>query len=137
VLNALLLDPVAYDLQVLERLNTLLRTLEETLQPDEMERVRGVLTETRGVPYRELSTLVFRPSQNIGRLAHEHAVGAPARNLSTFLVRQLADLGADIDADLLSFILFDGRFAAALSELGRGDAHARAAEIDAFFTSST
>lgn len=133
VLNALLLDPVAYDLQVLERLNTLLHTLQEALEPHEMERVRDVLTQTRGVPYRELSTLVFRPSQNIGRLAHDHAAQAPTRDVSSFLVRQLADLGADLDADLLSFILFDGRFASALSELGRHDAHARAPEIDAFF----
>lgn len=133
VLNALLLDPVRYDLQVLEGLNVLMSTLEETLDPDELERVREVITKERGLPYRRIDTLVFRPSADIGKLAHEHAQRAKMGTLSTLLVSRLADLGEDLEADLLSFVLFDGEFARALIELGRKDALARADEIEAFF----
>lgn len=133
ILNALLLDPVRYDLQVLEGLNLLIGTLEETLDPHELERVRGVLTKARGLPYERIDTLVFRPSEDIGKMAHEHAKRARIGTLSNLLVTRLADLGADLEADLLSFILFDGEFADALISLGRRDALARADEIRSFF----
>ena len=133
VLNALLLDPVRYDLSVLEGLNSLIGTLEQTLDPDELERVRSVIAETRGQPYERIETLVFRPSADIGRMAHDHAKRVEPGTLSSMLVSRLAGLGADLEADLLSFVLFDGEFASALIELGRKDAHARAAEIEAFF----
>jgi NTE family protein len=133
VLNALLLDPVRYDLQVLDGLNLLIGTLEDTLDPHELERVRDVLTKARGLPYEKIDTLVFRPSEDIGRMAHEHAKHARIGTLSNLLVTRLADLGADLEADLLSFVLFDGEFAKALIELGRRDAIARRDEIVAFF----
>ncbi|MFK7986806.1 MAG: patatin-like phospholipase family protein [Sandaracinaceae bacterium] len=133
VLNALLLDPVRYDLNVLARFNALLSTLEDTLEPSEMARVKEVLTKSRGVPYRQLETLVFEPSEDIGALAHEHARKTARSSVSSLLVRRLADLGEDFEADLLSFILFDGEFAASLAELGRNDAVSRADEIQAFF----
>jgi NTE family protein len=133
ILNALLLDPVRYDLQVLDGLNLLIGTLEETLDPHELERVRKVISETRGLPYKKIDTLVFRPSEDIGRLAHDHAERAKIGTLSSLLVTRVADLGADLEADLLSFVLFDGTFASALIELGRRDALARKDEIEAFF----
>jgi NTE family protein len=108
-------------------------TLEATLDPHELERVRGVLTKARGVPYRRIETLVFRPSADIGRMAHDYAGRVRMGTLSNLLVTRLADLGADLEADLLSFILFDGEFADALIELGRRDALARREEIEAFF----
>ncbi len=135
VLNALLLDPVRYDLQVLDGLNSLIGALDETLDPDELERIKKVLTETRGRPYERIETLVFRPSADIGRMAHEHAQRVRVGTLSTLLVSRLSDLGADLEADLLSFVLFDGEFAGALIDLGRRDALARRGEIEAFFLS--
>ena len=55
LLNALLLDPVAYDLQVLERLNQVMEVLEETLDADDLERIqKGVDQASRGAPYRRL-----------------------------------------------------------------------------------
>lgn len=137
VLNALLLDPVRYDLQVLDRFNRLLGALEETLGPEELRRVEKVLQDHRGLPYRQLSTLVFSPSVDIGKLAYEHAKRAGLGSLSSLLVSRLAGLGQEIEADLLSFIFFDGAFASALADLGRRDAQARASEIRAFFAHST
>jgi len=134
ILNALLLDPVRYDLQVMERFNRLMTALEESLTDEEMERVDAVLTKSRGAPYRKLETLVFSPSADIGRLAHEHARRTPTRSVSGLLVKRLSDLRDQIEADLLSFILFDGEFARVLTELGRRDALDRASEIEAFFS---
>ena len=42
------------------------------------------------------------------------------------------DVGAGADADLASYLLFDGGFAQTLIEMGRRDAHARRDEIEAF-----
>src|SRR5688500_13397671 len=72
LLNALLLDPVQYDLQVLDRLNQMMEVLEETLSPEELERVHRVWVRHRGTPYRRLKTLVFTPSRDLGRIAAEY-----------------------------------------------------------------
>ena len=133
VLNALLLDPVKYDLQVLERLNEIVRTLEETLEPDEMARMRRVVGEGRGLPYERIETLVFRPSMDIGELASEHTRHIEVRALSTAVFAGAARLRGELESDLLSFILFDGAFAERLIALGRKDALARADEIRGFF----
>ncbi|MBC7172264.1 MAG: patatin-like phospholipase family protein [Polyangiaceae bacterium] len=133
LLNALLLDPVQYDLQVLARLNRMLETLEATLDSDEMRRVHAVFEETRELPYRQIETLVFRPSLDIGALALEHARRLRVRNISSGVLSWLSRLGDRSESDFLSFVMFDGEFARKLAELGRADARSRAAEIVSFF----
>jgi NTE family protein len=66
LLNALLLDPFEYDLDVLGGFNRLSRALEDSLPPAELDRVHDVMRETRGAPYRQLDKLVFSPSQDLG-----------------------------------------------------------------------
>jgi NTE family protein len=46
LLNALLLDPVDYDLAVLERFNHLLATMDELLDPGQLTAVERVMEET-------------------------------------------------------------------------------------------
>jgi NTE family protein len=138
VLNALLLDPVDYDLQVLERLNRVLEVLEETVTPDQLARVMGVLEEERGMAYKRVRTLVFRPSEDIGVLAGRHLREARhgirlRSRLTSALLRHASAIGHSVETDLGSFLLFDGGYASALIDLGRRDARARAAEIRAFF----
>jgi NTE family protein len=133
VLNALLLDPLRYDLQVLERFNRLLDALERVLPHGELEAVQRVLLESRGLPYRKLETLVFRPTRDVGRLARDRAAKLQGSRFSSWLLARTATLGALWQSDLVSFILFDAEFAADLIELGREDALCRAAEIRAFF----
>ena len=134
VLNALLLDPINYDLGVMRRFNQLWGVLEETLTVDEMRRVRGVVEGTRGVSYRRLETLVFHPSQDIGDITTRHAKRLGAKSLPGVLMAVSARLRAQFESDLLSFILFDGDFAEELISLGRHDAQQRADEVISFFS---
>ncbi len=137
VLNALLLDSVDYDLQVLERINRLWATLEQTLDTQAFREVQQVLAETRESPYRRLQTLVFRPSEDISHLASERAHRLRTRRLVSRMLTWVAQLGVTWEADLLSFILFDGEFARQLIALGHQDALQRAEEITAFFGEGT
>ena len=134
VLNALLLDPIDYDLGLMRRFNRLWGVLEETLTTDEMRRVRTVLEETRGVSYRRLDALVFHPSQDIGDITTRHAKRLSAKSLPSILLAASARLRAQLESDLLSFVLFDGDFAKELISLGRHDAHQRADEVTTFFS---
>jgi NTE family protein len=135
VLNALLLDPLRYDLQVLDRFNRLMNALETVLSPEELEAVQHVLRDARGLPYRKLKTLVFRPTRDVGRLARERAVHLQGSRFSSWLLARTATLGALWESDLVSFILFDADFASDLIELGRNDVLSRRAEVEAFFSS--
>lgn len=133
VLNALLLDPLNYDLAVMRRLNQLWGVLEDTLTLDEMHRVRNVLEDTRGVAYSRLEALVFHPSQDIGDITTRHAKRLGAKSLPGILLAASARLRAQFESDLLSFVLFDGDFAKELISLGRHDARHRADEVLSFF----
>ncbi len=133
LLNALLLDPVNYDLSILERINRLVRTMEGVLDAEQLRAVREVLSQTRGIPYRPVETLVFRPSKDIGSVARDYASQLTPRDGPGWLLARLDRLGSVWDTDLLSFVLFDGDFARALIELGRHDVERRASEVIAFF----
>ena len=137
LLNALLLDPVAYDLQMLERLNQLMEVLEEALPPDELERVQQVWIRHRGAPYRRLSTLVFTPSRDLGRAAGDYIRtrldSSTLTPLARFLIERAASDRPQPEADWASYLLFDGGFARELIDVGRQDALARADDIHAFF----
>jgi NTE family protein len=136
ILDALLLDPIDYDLAILERFNRMLHALADAAPREAVEHVERVLQADRGVPYRRLETLVFRPSQDIGALALEHMRRHKPRcrdGAATAFLESLAALGAHVEADLLSYLLFDGEFAHTLIELGRADARSRREEVLAFF----
>ena len=49
------------------------------------------------------------------------------------LMRRLSEPESRNEADLLSYLLFDGTFCGQLIELGRADARARHEELCAFF----
>jgi NTE family protein len=136
ILNALLLDPLNYDLQILDRFNRLLETLEHALTPEEMLRVNRVLEESRGLAYRKVDTLVFRPSRDIGLMARERAKRIRASMFSSWFLARTATLGALWESDLLSFLLFDAEFARELVQLGREDTVRRADDICQFFARS-
>jgi NTE family protein len=137
LLNALLLDPVQYDLQVLDRVNQMMEVLEETLSAEDLERFHRVWIRHRGMPYRRIKTLTFTPSRDLGRLAAEYIRSSlklkELKHIARYLLERAARDAPEAEADWASYMLFDGGFAHELIEIGRADARARAAEIREFF----
>ncbi len=135
VLNAFLLDHVNSDLLDVQRINDFLKDGIRAYGPGFIEdlndaaRARGALA-----PRRLLSSLVLRPSVDIGLVASDYLASHRVRfgkSLGRAFI-SLLDVGAGADADLASYLLFDGGFAQTLIEMGRRDAHARRSEIEAF-----
>ncbi|MCB9544501.1 MAG: patatin-like phospholipase family protein [Myxococcales bacterium] len=136
VLNALLLDPISYDLQILERFNQVVEVLDATLDPAARATVDRVVEGARGAPYRRLETLVFTPSRDLGLLAGEHLRSDEVKGIGrvgAWMLRRASQPGATWEDDLASYLLFDGGYARRLIELGRADVRARADEVRAFF----
>lgn len=134
IMNAFLLDHITSDFQVLERVNALIDHGTKAFGPDFLAKINEAAQQQGQAPYGRVTTLVVRPSIDLGRLAQDELNrgrlrGGPA--LKALL--GLLDVGAASDADLASYLLFDGAFARKLIELGRADAETRTAEIDAFF----
>ncbi|MFZ5895689.1 MAG: patatin-like phospholipase family protein [Myxococcota bacterium] len=137
LLNALLLDPVQYDLQVLERLNQMIDVLEQTLSTAEFDRVQRVWIQHRGMPYKKLATLVFTPSRDLGEAAGEYMrTGLRTETLSPvarYFLERAVNSSPESEADWASYLLFDGGFAAELISIGHADAIARRDEVLEFF----
>jgi NTE family protein len=137
LLNSLLLDPFRHDMAILARFNRLMQVLEDTLTPQEMERIQQLLEGMRGARYRRLGSLLFEPSDDIGRLAGEHLRnnldGWNLSSIPRFLLRRASREDATWEADWAAYLLFDGSFAAELIELGLSDARGRRDEIRDFF----
>jgi NTE family protein len=133
VLNALLLDPMHYDLQVLDRFNKMIDTMEHVLSPSQLAEFHRVVREERNMEYRKLSTLVFRPSRDVGELALEYGRSITPSGIGPNLLHRLANQRSVWQSDLVSFLSFDGRFAERLIAMGRNDALARRDEVESFF----
>ena len=79
--------------------------------------------------------MYIRASQDIGVLAADY-VRSPlfAKRIRGLVGRGVRRLGeSESEADMLSYVLFDGPFAGMLIEMGRSDARARHDELVAFF----
>ena len=137
-LNSLLLDRVENDIERLQRINELLLAGQRRYGPEfvpEINRAMGHKDPERGL--RPLRALLVRSSQNMGKMAAEYVrskqFGQRASGMVSRLLHKVADQN-DNEADLLSYVLFDGEFAAQLIELGRKDARAQHQELCDFFT---
>ncbi len=139
LLNTLLSDPITNDVEVLKRINELMRALNMTLTVEQREKLDQTMIERHGSAPRNIETLIFEPSQNIGLLAGAHLRNSKGGwNIGQMYERFLARAAHDAatwESDLASYLLFDGEWAQTLISLGRKDALARRGEIAAFFTS--
>lgn len=139
VLDALLLDPLDYDLDVLERVNAILEYGEEAFGEDSfVDKLNDVIRSHRGQGYRVVSPLLIRPTRDLGEMAAHFAKAQPDNFWGSFPLRFMARRALDAEgaheSDFLSYLLFDGGFTSRLHELGYRDAQSNHDELVEFFT---
>jgi NTE family protein len=135
ILNAFLLDHVDVDIDLLMRINSVISDGTRAYGPGFAEALSAEARRRRAPEYRFVRCLRVRPSEDIGRLANDHLKRGRLRGdpiLTKRLFRML-DLGVESEADLASYLLFDGPFCRRLIEMGRADAQARREELLDFF----
>jgi len=137
VLNALMLDHTDYDLDRLRRFNNLLKAGRELFGDSFIPKINDVVQHTRGQPYRLVEDLVIRPSRDIATIAAAHAkrhgAGELAQSLPTKLLHRIAQSHLVTEADLASYLLFDGAYARDLISLAMEDAHREREALIRFF----
>ncbi|MGC4115425.1 MAG: patatin-like phospholipase family protein [Myxococcales bacterium] len=128
-LDTLLNDRVDEDLDRLRQTNALLEAGTRSYGPPFSMLLNAALEAAHGHSLRYVRHLVVRPSVDLGKLAAEFVTtkefAKRAKGFEGKLVRRLAESEAPDQADLASYLLFDGAFASLLIELGRKDAAAK------------
>lgn len=127
-LNSLLLDPTEYDLERMDRINGILEAGAAAFGEDFEGMLSKEMIKRRGAPLRHLEAVHIAPSVDIGELASDFIASGRLRLRSRVthrLIERLAQSEASHEADILSYLLFDGDFASDLMELGYRDAAAK------------
>ena len=117
LLNAVFLDSLEADLELLERINQTMAFVPAADHPRMPEQLRPI------------PALALRPSQDLGRLAADQYAGFP--RMLRYLLKGIGATGAS-GWDLLSYLAFEPGYIDRLLELGHRDTMARRAEIEAF-----
>ncbi|HZU81480.1 MAG TPA: patatin-like phospholipase family protein [Polyangiaceae bacterium] len=136
ILNAFLLDHIDVDIDLLTRINQVVVDGTRAYGPAFQAALSAEARRRGAQEYRFVNCLRVRPSEDIGRLANEHLKRGSLRGdpIITKRLFKLLDLGVEkSEADLASYLLFDGPFCRRLIEMGRADAQARRDELLEFF----
>jgi NTE family protein len=135
VLNAFLLDHIDVDMELLTRVNHVLADGTLAFGPGFAQTLSTEARKRGAQDYRYVRCLGIHPSVDIGRLANEHLKRGRLRGdpILTKRLFKLLDLGVESEADLASYLLFDGPFCRRLIDMGRADANARKGELLEFF----
>lgn len=139
LLDALLLDPLEYDLDVLERVNAILEYGEEAFGEEVfVDRLNEVIRAHRGQGYRVVHPLLLRPSEDIGALAARFARQQPRQFWGSLPLRTVAQRALEAEgaqeSDFLSYLLFDGGFTGQLLSMGYEDAAQKRDALVEFFS---
>jgi NTE family protein len=136
VVNALMLDRVDYDLIRLDHFNRLLVQGESAFGSSFIDRLNQVLSPLRQADYRHIPYLSIHPSRDLGQIAasyiRDHRIQTK-NPLMEKMIRILARLESRDEADLCSYLLFDGKYCERIINLGMDDAHANREKILRFF----
>jgi NTE family protein len=134
-MNALLLDRIENDIDRLQRLNAVLAAGTKRYGAGFADAINDELAKAGVGALRPLDVVYVRASRDIGALAAEYVLSAEfakrTRGLMARAMRRIAE--GESEADLLSYVLFDGEFCGRLIEMGREDARARHEELVRFF----
>jgi NTE family protein len=137
VLNALSLDRVDGDIERLELVNRLLAAGSRQFGATFVEKLNQDLATQGAESVSPIPLLHLQSSADFGELsaAYVRSRGFRSRRLGLVerTLARLAERESANEADLLSYLLFDGPFARELIELGRRDARARHDDIVEFF----
>ncbi|HET6148717.1 MAG TPA: patatin-like phospholipase family protein [Polyangia bacterium] len=140
ILDAFLLDHIDYDLDRLRRFNALIRAVHAVGSVEHSRRFDEVVASMRGAPYRIVEEFMIRPSADLGEIAGRIARAGRFKGSGggpgIQLLRRLATARGADEADLLSYILFDGLYAAEVTRLGYEDARAQHHELARFLGDS-
>jgi NTE family protein len=134
-MNALLLDRIENDIRRLEKLNAIIAAGERRYGPTFGATINEELGRGGEGALRPIDVVYIRASADIGVMAADY-VRSPtfARRVRGLLGRAMRRIGeAGTEADLLSYVLFDGPFASMLVDIGRSDAKAQHDALAAFF----
>ncbi|MCX5747048.1 MAG: patatin-like phospholipase family protein [Proteobacteria bacterium] len=135
-LNALMLDHTEYDLQRMQRINMILDAGHATFGEGFQAMMNDTLVNLRGAPMRRIQATHIRPSEDIGSIAAQFVRSGRMKvdgRIARRLIQRLAEGEAAHESDLLSYLLFDGDYAAQLIDLGRRDAAQKEDELAALF----
>jgi NTE family protein len=139
-LNALLLDRIDTDLARLEGINRILAAGSRAYGDDFIAKLNLELGYSEGRGLRTMHATLVRASQDIGKMASEYVQSAHFSRVGGFLggiMRRIAESDSSNEADLLSYLLFDGPFAGQLIDLGREDAAAQHDDLCKFFAGAS
>lgn len=138
VLNALLLDPLDYDLAFMERVNAILQHGQEAIDPDFIDKLNEVVEVYRGQPYRVVDELLFRPTSDLGEMASDFAGQLTDEDWGNPVLATIGRRSSETDgfreSDFLSYLLFDGGYTGRLLDLGYADAEAKHDDLVKFFS---
>lgn len=135
MMNAFLLDHVNADFYEIERVNRMIDDGIAIFGPDYADKMNARAIADGRAPRDRLHALSIAPSEDIGVIAAHQMRSNKARfgrALGKHLLR-LLDLGESVDADLVSYLFFDGCFARQLLDLGEHDARKREDDLARFF----
>ena len=137
MLNAFLIDQLEADVAQMRVLNEALRAGTEEYGPEFLSRINPHVAKQRGIGFQIVDECFVRPSQDIGKIASEHVrrLGKEPKEswIGSLAFRFLTRGAPEDEADLMSYLMFDGGYSSELLALGTRDAEAQEEQIASLF----